>query len=59
VEQKLAAGLGEGQIAGLVEDDEVQTGELIGELARAAIAGLGLEPIDKINDVVEATAGDP
>jgi hypothetical protein len=32
---------------------------LIGDPALAAIAGLGLEPIDKINDVVEATAGDP
>jgi hypothetical protein len=31
VEQELAAGLGEGQIAEFVEDDEVHAGQMFGE----------------------------
>ncbi len=42
MEQQLAAGLGEGQIAQLVEHDEIDAGELLGELARSTGAGLGL-----------------
>jgi hypothetical protein len=57
MEQELAAGLGEGQIAELVEDDEVEAGEMIGDAALAAGAGLGLELVDEINNVEEATAG--
>ena len=56
MEGELAAGLGEGQIGEFVEDDEVQAGELICEPALAAIAGLGLEAIDEIDDVVEPAA---
>ena len=41
VEQQLASGLGEGQVAELVEDDEVAPGQLIGEPALAAGAGFG------------------
>ena len=43
MEQELAAGLGEGQVAELVEDDEVHAGEVIGEPALASVAGLGFE----------------
>jgi hypothetical protein len=57
VEQKLAAGLGEGQIAEFVEDDEVQSHQMIGEPALAAAAGLGLEPVDEIDHVVKAATG--
>jgi hypothetical protein len=57
VEQKLAARLGEGKIAQLVENDEVHAGQMLGEPALPAVAGLGLEPVDEIDDVVEAAAG--
>ena len=57
VEQKLAAGLSERQIAEFVEDDEVHAGQMIGEPALPSVAGLGLEPVDEIDDVVEAAAG--
>src|SRR5271155_2796899 len=33
VEEKLAAGLGEGEIAEFVEDDEVEAGEIVGDAA--------------------------
>ena len=56
MEQELAAGLGEGQVAELVEDDEVHAGEVIGEPALASVAGLGFEPIDEIDDIVEPAA---
>ena len=55
VEQELSAGLGEGQIAEFVEDDEVHAGQMIGEPSLAAVSGLGLESVDEINDVVEPT----
>ncbi len=57
VEQQLASGLGEGQVAELVEDDEVARGQLIGEPALAAGAGFGLEPVDQVDDVEEAAPG--
>ena len=47
VEQELAAGLGEGQRAEFIEDDEVQAGQMIGEPPLASIAALGLEPVDE------------
>ena len=53
MEQELAAGLGEGQIAELIENDEVHAGQVIGEPALSCIAGLGLEPVDEIDDVIE------
>ena len=52
MEQQLASGLGEGQVAELVEDDEVAPGQLIGEPALAAGAGFGLEPVDRYCQVV-------
>jgi hypothetical protein len=51
MEQKLAAGLGEGQIAEFVEHDEIEAGEMIGDAALAAGAGLGLELVDEVDDV--------
>ena len=57
VEQELAAGLGEGQVAELVEDDEVHPREVVGHAALAAGAALGLELVDQVDDVEEAAAG--
>jgi hypothetical protein len=56
VEQELAAGLGERQIAEFVEDDEVHAGQVIGKPSLPRVAGFGLEPIDEIDHVVEPTA---
>ena len=56
VEQELAAGLSEGQIAEFVEDDEVHAGQMIGETALTSVTGLGLEPVDEIDHVVEPSA---
>jgi hypothetical protein len=47
VEQQLAAGLGEGQIAEFVEDDEVQRGSGSRPCGLPAGAGLGLEPLTR------------
>ena len=57
VEQQLSAGLGKGQIAEFVEDDEVKAVQVIGQTALFAASGLGLEAIDQIDDIVEPTAG--
>jgi hypothetical protein len=57
VEQELTAGLCEGQIAKLVEDDEVHAGQMFSEPALPAVAGLGLKPVDEVDDVVEASPG--
>jgi hypothetical protein len=57
VEQKLTPGLGEGQVTEFVEDNEVHAGELIGESALPAVAGLSLEPVDEIHDIVKPAAG--
>ncbi len=56
VEQELAAGLGERQVAQLVEDDEFHPGEIIGHPALAAGTTLGLEIVDQIDDVEEAAS---
>ena len=57
VEQQLAAGLGEWEIAQFVEHDEVEPGEVVGDAALATGAGLGLELVDEVDDVEEAAAG--
>jgi hypothetical protein len=49
MEEQLAAGLSEGEIAEFVEDDEVEAGEMIGDAALPVRAGLGLELIDEID----------
>src|SRR6266496_964739 len=56
VEQELTTGLGKGQISEFIEDDEVHAGEVIGQTALAGVTGLGLEPIDEIDDVVATSA---
>ena len=53
MEQELAASLGEGEIAQFVQDNEVEAVQVISEAALFAAAGLGLETIDQINDIVE------
>ena len=57
VEQELAAGLSKGQIAEFIENDEVHAGQVISEPTLPSITGLGLEPVDEIDDVVEASSG--
>ena len=43
VHLRLAAGRGEGQVAGLVEDDEVLAGEIIGHATLAAGSSRGVD----------------
>ena len=57
VEEQLPAGLGEGQVAEFVEDDEVAAYELICGAALASGAELGLEVVDQVDDVVAAAPG--
>src|SRR5215203_5898051 len=57
MEQELAARLSEWQITEFIENDEVHAGQVIGEPTLPSIAGLGLEPIDEIDHVVEPAAG--
>ena len=59
MEEQLAAGLGEGPIAGLVEDHEVETAEMAGEPTLPPVAGFAVELIDEVDDVEEAAAGSP
>ena len=56
MEQQLPAGLGEGQIAEFVENDEVHAGEIVGDAALAAGARFGLQPVDEVDRVEEASA---
>jgi hypothetical protein len=52
-----AAGLSEGQVAELVEDDEVEPGQIIGEPSLPAGAGFVLQSVDEIDNGVEAASG--
>jgi hypothetical protein len=54
MEQQLAAGLSERQIAELVEDDEVETGKEVREPTLPSGAALGLKTIDQLDRVEEA-----
>ena len=56
MEEKLSTRLGEGQIAKLVENDKIEPCQMIGDATLTASAGLGLQPIDQINDIEEAAA---
>ena len=56
MKQELPAGLGEGQIAEFVEDDEVHARQMIGEPSLPTVAGFGLEPVDEIDHVVKPPA---
>jgi hypothetical protein len=57
MEQELPAGLSEGEITEFVEDDEVHARQLISEPTLPSVAGLGLEPVDQIDHIVESAAG--
>jgi hypothetical protein len=50
----LAAGLGEGQVAAFVEDDEVEAAEVIGGAPLTAGSCLGVELVDQIDSIEEA-----
>ena len=54
VEQQLAARLGERQIAEFVEHHQIDAGELLGQPAGDAGAGLGLQTVDQVDDIEEA-----
>ena len=56
MEQQLAAGLGEWQIAELVEDNEIQAAEMIGDAPLSSGPGLSLEPVHQVDHVVEPSA---
>src|SRR5437764_8863587 len=56
VEQQLATGLGEWQVAQFVEHDEVEPRQVIGEPALPTGAGFALQPIDEVDDGVEASS---
>ena len=57
IEQQLPACLGKGQIAQFVEHDEVNAGKGICKAALPAATGFSFEPVDQINDIVEAASG--
>ena len=57
VEQQLAAGLAERQIAELVDDDEIVAQQLLGQPAAATGGLLLLQLIDQIDQVEEAASG--
>ena len=57
MEQQLAAGLSERQVAKFVEDDEVHPGEMLGDTTLPPVAGLDLQAVDEVDHVVEAAAG--
>jgi len=56
MEQQLPTGLGEGQIAEFVEDDDVEAGEIVGDSSLASGSTFGLELIDEIDGGEEAPA---
>ncbi len=56
MEQELAAGLGEGQIAQFIEDQKVETGDQVGGSALAFSADFGVQLVHQIDDVEEPSA---
>jgi hypothetical protein len=54
MEQELASSLGEGPIAELIKNDEVEAGEIIGEPPLSSGTRLGLEPVDEVDGGEEA-----
>jgi hypothetical protein len=57
MKEPLAAGLSERQITEFVENDEVHAREIFGETPLPAGAGFGLQPIDEVDDGIEAASG--
>ena len=56
MEQELTAGLRKGQIAQLIENGEVQPGQMIGDAALTARPALALETVYQVDDIEEAAA---
>src|SRR5271166_4839429 len=56
VEEQLPAGLSEREIPELVEDDEVHSGQMVGDAALTSGSSLGFETIDEIDGGEEAAA---
>ena len=56
VEQQLAAGARERQITQFVEDQQIEPGEMFGELAGPALVGLQFEQVHQVGGVVEPHA---
>src|SRR5262249_24120602 len=54
MEEQLPSSLSEGQIAELVESDEVFAGEIIGDSSLSPCGRVGLQAIDEINCIEEA-----
>ena len=57
MKEQLTAGLSEGQVAEFVENDEVHAREIFGEPPLPPGAGFALQPVDKVDDGVEAAPG--
>src|SRR5580704_17916359 len=57
MKEQLPAGLSEGQVAEFVENDEVHAREIFGEPRLPAGASFALQPIDEVDDGVEAASG--
>jgi hypothetical protein len=56
MEQQLANGLGEGQIAEFIEQHDVEAAEIVGHASLLASLGLAFQLVDKINHIEEASA---
>src|SRR5687767_7931479 len=56
MEEQLPAGLGERQVAEFVEHDKVEPGQVIGETALPTTTGFAFEPVDEVDDGVEAAS---
>src|SRR5215469_13655766 len=59
MEEQLAAGLREGQVAEFVEHDEIHAGEVFGEPALSISAGFVLQAVDEVDDGVERPRAAP
>jgi hypothetical protein len=57
VEEKLTSGLGKGQVAKFIEDDEIHPGQVVGHPALPTGPGLGLKLVDQTDDVEESAPG--
>ena len=57
VEQQLPTRLGEGQVAKLVQNDQVEPDQMLGGASLTAGPGLGFKPVDQIDDREEPGAG--
>lgn len=57
VEEQLAPGLSEPQVADLVVLDEIEASQVIAVPALPAVASIGLEPVDQVDYLEEADPG--